>query len=297
VRSGDEMTMVFFRFDPTYIPLWSKLEELSQRLVTYTGPLPDTNLWPVLALGQKGARSLKSCAALISLELWDDAFIIARALFETEITIKWLAEDDTETRVNEYLLGIQREKGRLLSKMGAGSSLTAQAIADTFSQSELRPSINEVTKPSARSNIREMSRDADEERSYDFFNWIASAFAHSHALSIIDCNPDLAHQEKVLSFLFGHEKNGIIRHYLLGGVPTAVLTMFEAVDKKLRLDLARDIEAGWELLRKCLSKTMKMEFSKDMSPGELIYRTVDEDGTVQEKRYSVRKTKTSRSKR
>lgn len=259
--------------DPIYAPLWDKLGAVSKKVLLYYKKHRQDESWLILELTYKFIQSLESCSVLIALEFWSDAVILGRALFETQIIIKWLLSSDTEKRSQIYLSGIDDEKKRLISKMEAGQSISALALNEVL-RPLLTTSANSKQGDYSNINLREMTRIVGDERHYDINYWLASSFVHSHALSLIPYSNSLKKQENGLSQIISFDDNASpLRSFLLIGIPTIVLDLFEIIDKKFGLNIQKDIEDVREHIRECMIKTFQIEvaFSADIKPGTLQY--------------------------
>lgn len=208
------------RFPREYIPSWHTLIELCDQLLDYSTSLKSEDLWPVLALGKKAAITTKAIATLAGMEFWSDAFALSRTLTDIEIILKWLMKEDTVHRIQTYLAGIENEKKRLVNKMTAGLSVSAQTLSDLIDPAELgtAPPIEDNRKGWSGLTIREMSREVDMERHYDAAYWISSSIVHSHALSLLEWSPKRDHENEVLVSFFCQHNDGFQSHMVLSAI-------------------------------------------------------------------------------
>ena len=280
------------RFPQEYIVSWHTLVELCDQLLDYSTPLQNEHLWPIFALCKKAATTTKAVATLASMEFWSDAFALSRTLTDIEIIVKWLMKENTEHRIEKYLSGIEHEKRRLLNKMNAGISVTAQTMSDLIDPAELAtlPPIEDNRKGWSGLTIREMSREVDMERHYDAAYWISSSIVHSHALSLLEWNPKRDQENEMLVGFFCQHNDGFQSRIVLSAVPMQVLHIFTFVDKELGLGFGQKIDAAWHFAHLAIAPG-KVRFvnsteSHDIGVGDVALLT--QDGAIV-KKYSPKR--------
>jgi hypothetical protein len=173
---------------------WGPLLELGERFIEL--PRPNDNTWVLLALARKTAKSMYALAALASLELWGEALIMGRVLFETELRARSLLQGDYIEQVEEYLAEVGIEQSRLKRKAKAGRSASAKVLAATRLFDE------GASKSRRPQNVREQAKLMNMERLYDLPYWIASTFAHAGILSLSEWNKELAAADPGLQSMF-----------------------------------------------------------------------------------------------
>jgi hypothetical protein len=284
------------KFPSEYIPSWQSIDQLSEAILEYAEPLENSTLWPILGLGKKAATTTKGVAVLASMGFWSDAAVLSRSLTDLETTVKWLLKDDSVNRIEKYLSGIEQEKKRLLRKMTAGISVSAQVLSDLIDPRSLKidDSIAMNDKGWSGLTLRDMAREVDLERNYDLPYWILSAIAHSHVLSILDWSPDREEANEVLASFFCQHKGGFLRILVLGGVPLQALHIFGFIDKVLGLGLNEQIESAWVFARQAMvpgkvvitDSPEKKEFSESLEQGDVVL--VGPDGSIVKKYWPKR---------
>lgn len=281
------MKAAIFSFPKPYDRMWEQLVKVAQKVLVLSLQ-PNDDLWVILALAKKAAKSVNSCASLISLEHWGDTFTIGRSMLELDIIIKWLCEQDTQERLSEYLSGIQDEKKRFLKKMNDGYSTFAQIYSEFYGK-ELRESISEGEKSWNKHNLRELSVEIGEEHNYDSFYWVSSAFVHSHVLSLFEWNADLRQNEIILAPIFSPDKQGTFQFSILVGVLVTALSTFETANNKLNLGMTDEIELTWKLLQTDILNSTGVYLSRKHHKPEFIVKGTQESGEPYEKHFIAKK--------
>lgn len=207
--------------------------------VNYKEPL----LWPVFGLGKKAANTVKSCAALASLDLWGDFLVVGRSLFETEIIISWLLQESTEERVRKYIDGIEQERNVLANKAKSGISSFGQILSDVLGVDAIKSTatLDESLRNWSGMNVREMAREIETENNYETLYWVASAFVHSHVLSVIDTNQTVRQNLGILGNIFSLDDDGITKSTSLISMAGPALNVFILLNNTFSIGIGEDI--------------------------------------------------------
>jgi hypothetical protein len=271
IREVCLMKVTALSFPPEYRRMWDQLHEVACAVLSSSTPLPDKELWPLLALTKKAANSVIGAAALVSLELWGDALVIGRSLLELDIILKWLIEKDTKIRLTEYLSGISEEKKRFAKKIDEGYSTFAQ-VYGTLYPDELRAMAHEGGKTWSKHHLRELSVETNKEPEYDSFYWISSAYVHSHALSLLEWNSELRRQENVLSPLFCMDRPGPFEYAVIIGIPSLSLGIFGTTNEYLSLGIGAAIDLARKALEEDVLKISggMVHISRDLKDGVIV---------------------------
>jgi hypothetical protein len=260
---------------------WNELIDLCLEIKRFDHILPTCDRWPVLALAIKAAHTTLSIATLAAMRQWPDAWVLGRSLFETEILVKWLLESETEERIKAYLAEIEKEKKRIRRKMAEGLSVAAQVMRDLIPPEDFEPEADATDSISRkRESVRERARRTNLDRSYDLPYWIASVFAHSHALSLAQWNPALKAVESPFVDMFGFHEKGFACWLVLEGIPMSALDTFQLANHHFDLNLTNSIKHARESFCKVLSKVSggQVRTSSEIEWGEVRFEF--EDGTV-----------------
>jgi hypothetical protein len=284
------------RFPPNYTASWQALLGLCEQILNYSTPLKSEHLWPLLALCKKAAMTAKAIAALASMELWSDAFVLSRSLIEIEIIVKWLMKEDSVRRIEMYTSGSESEKKRLLKKMVAGISVSAQTLSDLIDPAGLDTDPEKGGKGWSGLNIRQMSREVDMERNYDLAYWISSSLVHSSVLSLLEWNPKRDDEHELLVSFFCQHNDGLQSHLVLTATPLQVLHIFTFVERELGLGFAGNLDSAWHYAHLAVApgKVSFVGESPDIAVGEIVL--LGEDRSIV-KRYSPKRPGTARKQR
>lgn len=263
-----------YRFSKVFTASWNSILELSETVLGYSQPLKDNDFWPVLALGKRACGTMKGIGALATLELWSDALVLSRSLLELEITIKWILQQDVKGRLRTYLSGISQEKKRLLNKMNAGISVSAQVLSMLINSSDLGTdtATTEIQSSWSGQKVRELAREVGMEQNYDLPYWISSMFAHAHALSVLEFHPDKRKESEVLAGMFSQKSGDFLSTMVMEAVPCQFLHILGSIDKGLDLGLEPAIAATWQKVHQSFNKGEGVQY---------IYPSETESGTVQ----------------
>jgi hypothetical protein len=264
--------------DPFLKP-WMSVLGLGEAILNI--PRPTDESWVILALARKAARSTYAAASLASLYLWGDALVIGRTLFEAELTVEWLLAGEGRQHIRAYLQEIAEEQDRLLRKSNAGRSVSAQILGEMRS-GEPTPRAKREKKP----NIRDKARKLDMERLYDLEYWMASAFAHSHALSLSEWHEELHQTDQQVAAMFSLRPADLPCWSVLTGLPTSAIRTFRRVDLALSLGFAECIEGTGQAFRDAVSAATNgaVKFDPSIPKGDLFLGGSPNDPLA--KRYS-----------
>ncbi len=267
---------------------WTKLIKLSQAVTEREHLVADVVDWPILALTIKAAHTTLSVATLAAMRQWPDAWILGRSLFETEIFVKWLLEADTQHRLATYLAEIDTEMTRLDHKMLQGRSVAAQVLKDILPPEVLRNDAPVTPRDRQLGTVRARAQRTNLDRSYDIPYWIASVFAHSHALSLSQWNPALAAAQSHFKDIFSFRDKGLPSWMVLEAIPMNALDTFELANHHFGLDLQGLISDTRQAFRDVVTKVSggRVQFTTAIERGEV--RIEYEDGSV--KTYTPVKT-------
>jgi hypothetical protein len=205
---------------------------------------------------------MKGIGALATLELWSDALVLSRSLLELEITIKWILQQDVKGRLHAYLSGISQEKKRLLNKMNAGISVSAQVLSMLIEPSDLGidTATTELKASWSGQNVRELAREVDMEQNYDLPYWISSMFAHAHALSVLEFHPDKRKESEVFARMFSQQGGDFLSTMVMEAVPCQFLHILGSIDKGLDLGLEPAIAATWQKVHQSFNKGKGVQY-------------------------------------
>jgi hypothetical protein len=272
MKGLDQLKIVLLLPEP-YYTAWNNLFHLCEDFKKLEENLSGLSEWPVLALGIKSARTTQSIGSLAAMQQWQDAMILGRALFETEIIVKYLLHSETKLKVEEYLNEILDEEIKLKAKMKEGISVSAQMMNDLFSDQDFLSS-NLKTHPKKRNlkSIREKARITAIDRSYDICYWMESLICHSHALSISQWNPDLLKINSPFVKMFSNSFNELSSSMVLQALPFNSLDTLQLVDHYCNLGLKDKIENVRQNFRDVSIKLcgITKTYSKDIKRGDVI---------------------------
>ena len=254
-----------------FLEAWIPLLELSGAVLEL--PRPNGDEWVLLALARKAARSMYALASLASLNLWGDALVIGRSLFETELRVQWLLAGPYDERVSEYLNEVGTEEARLQRKGRAGRSVSAKVLAATRVVGG--PATSSGGK--ARHNIRETAKPLDMERLYDLPYWISSTFVHTGVLSLAEWHHALARADRQLAAMFSLGHRDLPCWLTLSGVPTSAIRTYRAIDDRLALGLGSRIGYVHKLLGEAVSRTSGVKFDPRVAVGEIVIGSSPDD--------------------
>lgn len=214
----------------------------------------------IYGLTERAISIFHAIGELHNFTLIDAKLILTRSLFDTEILINWLLQDDSEKRIGLYLDGVELDKDNLVKKIKSKISTTGQVLADIFSD-EIEKHISTTSKRKNWSgkNIRELTRDVYLEKSYDIGYWMMSVFVHGSALSIADnCKLDKYKNEKLLSAVFETTDKSSMAWSLTLQYPTiSILNIFKHIDSYLKLNQVSEIDKCWKGYQTIINKDNK----------------------------------------
>jgi hypothetical protein len=264
----------FNRIPKEYRNSWVAVSELCEKVLRISKP-EEERLWPILALCHKSVGSFNTISYLLSCYQFSDCLILGRSILENEIQIRWLVDEDTHNRVEEYLQSLNNTKIEFNSKLKSRASTTFQALGDFLKIAPL-----EIDSKRERSNIRTRSGEVGIESTYDVFYWITSKFVHADLLSIANYKSNFFETEKELSLFFEFNKGSIFDYILLTTPTLLTLHIITHTNRCLKFGLDESIQRTWNVINQEISKNTGVIFSEEIKMGTVSVRFMD--GTVKE---------------
>lgn len=257
------MKEYFNRIPREYRDTWIAVSELCDKVSSISEP-EDKKLWPVLALCHKSVFTFNSISYLLSCYQFSDCLILCRSILDNEIQIRWMIDEDTSNRAEEYLQSVNNTKIEFNNKLKNKASIVFQLLADIFKIAPI-----EVKSRKDKSNIRTRGGEVGIEGTYDVFYWISSKFVHADILSVANYKPDFFDQEKELSIFFEFNKGAIFNNCIVSTPTLLTLHVITRTNEGLRLGLDEDIERTWEVLRRDFSNNTGATYSEEIKRGTI----------------------------